>query len=242
MLAPLPHHEDLRTVLDDLLASGTTTNPALNDLVDSYARYHAAFVVVGGLFLLGFALLAALSWRRLRSTPEHGSRPRRFERATYFAFFSASAVMSLLMAVLVVANLGNAVSTSGGLAGSVSSIGTPPVGSRSAKLHEALAAWLRSGQAARPAVIDVRIEDRLAWQRPKAIICTLLLILVVVLAATIWRKLIHRSRHDAVWTRRGGALLALGLLLGPVTLVLMAMVIGNTQAALAPLSMTLLFG
>lgn len=242
MLAPLQHPEDLRSVLDDLFASGTTTNPALNDLVDSYARYHAAFVVVGGLFLLGFAVLAAFSWRRLRSTPKHGSHPRRFERATYFAFFMASAAMSLLMALLLVANLGNARSPSRGLAGSVSSIGTPPAGTRSAELHEAFTAWLRSGHAARPEVIDARIEDRLAWQRPKAIICTLLLILVVVVAAAIWRRLIHRSRRDAVGTPSGGALLALGLLLGPITLVLMAMVIGNTQAALAPLSMTLLFG
>ena len=242
MLAPLQHPEDLRSVLDGLFASGTTTNPALNDLVDSYGRYHAGFVVVGGLFLLGFAALAAFSWRRLRSASKDGSRSRRFERATYLAFFVSSTAMSLLMALLLVANGGNAANPSAGLAGSVGSIRTPRAGTRSAELHDAFTAWLRSGHAARPEVIDARIEDRLAWQRPKAIICALLLILVLVVAAAVWRKLIHRSRLDAVWTPRGGALLALGLLLGPITLVLMAMVIGNTQAALAPLSMTLLFG
>ena len=38
------------------------------------------------------------------------------------------------------------------------------------------------------------------------------------------------------------ALLAAGVVAGPVCVILMAMVIGNTQASVAPLSMTLFYG
>jgi len=68
------------------MASGTHDNPALKALVDSYARYHAAFVVVGGLFVVAFAVLTLFSWRRLRASPRPEGRRWSFERTTYLAF------------------------------------------------------------------------------------------------------------------------------------------------------------
>jgi len=66
---------------------------------------------------------------------------------------------------------------------------------------------------------------------------------VLLLSARIWRTLIRRSRlRPKVWTPKDVTLLAAGLLCGPVCLLLMLMVIGNTQASFAPLSMTLFYG
>jgi len=91
--------------------------------------------------------------------------------------------------------------------------------------------------------IDAAIDHRLAWQGPKAVICWVLLIVVVVLTAWVWCGLVRRSRvRCGGWGRRDAALLGAGMALGPIALVLMTMVVGNSQASLAPLSMTLFFG
>ena len=58
--------DTLRATLDDLLRSGTTSNPALNRLLDDYTRFHLVLVAVGSLFMLGFVVLTVLSWRGFR--------------------------------------------------------------------------------------------------------------------------------------------------------------------------------
>lgn len=243
MLLPSHQPDDLRTTLDNLMASRTHDNAALTALIDSYARYHAAFVVVAGLFIVAFALLALVSWRRLRASPRPAARRWSFERITYLAFTVSAMTAALLMAVLAAANFGNAIDPSGGFSGATSGITTPAAGTRSAQLQQAFLMWLRSGNGRRPAAIDAAIDDRLAWQRPKAIICWVLLVLVVVFAARVWRSLVRRSRAWSGLPPRGDvALLGAGIALGPIALVLMAMVLGNSQASLAPLSMALFFG
>ncbi len=236
-------NDDLRNTLHELLASGSESNPAMNALLDSYARYHTVFVAVGGLFLVGFALLAASSWRRLRRTPRSARRRWSFERATYLLFTGSSAVLALMMAVLVAANLSNAVDPRPGFSGAVGMVGTSRAGTRTADLHQAFTTWLWSGRADVPALVDSRIDGRLAWQRPKAAICSVVLVVFVLLGARLWRELIRRSRaREDGWKLRDIALLAAGLMVGPICLVLTVMVIGNTQASFAPLSMTLFYG
>jgi len=155
----------------------------------------------------------------------------------------SSTALTLLIALLVAANFGNAVKPVGGFAGAAGSVGTSAAGTRGAELQQEFTRWLRSRGVQRPAAIDATIDDRLAWQRPKAIICWVLLVLAVVLAAWVWRALIRRSRaRCGAWAGDDAALFGAGIALGPITLVLMAMVIGNSQASLAPLSMTLFFG
>jgi len=108
---------------------------------------------------------------------------------------------------------------------------------------QSFATWLQSGQTDTPTLVTARIDDRLAWQRPKAIICSVLLVVVLALCAQIWRTLIRGSRkRQHGWTPKDVSLVAAGLLGGAACLVLMLMVIGNTQASLAPLSMTLFYG
>lgn len=236
-------NDELRRTLDELLASGSDSNPALNALVDSYTEYHVVFIAVAGLFVVALALLAGFAWRRSRRAPRPDGRRLSFERVTYLGVALSSALLSLLMGLLVAANLSNVVDPQRGFSGAVGMIGPSPAGSSDAELHRAFASWLQSGAVDVPALVDETIDQRLAWQRPKAIVCAMLLVGFVVLGAAVWRGLIRRSRaRQGRWRLSDVALLGAGILLGPVCVLLMVMVIGNTQAAWAPLSMTLFYG
>ncbi len=236
-------NDNLHDSLEELLRSGSTTNPALNVLLRDYARYHVVFIVVGGLSLVGFLLLAASSWRRFRKMPKGAGRRWSFERATYAGFGAASAFLAMVMAALVAANVSNAVDPRQGLTGAVDLVGAPTPDTETAGLHHAFATWLRSGRSETPSVVDERVDGRLAWQRPKALICLVLLLVIVLVSARIWRTLVRRSRRRTKgWGWGDRALLVAGLGAGPVALVLMAMVIGNTQGSLAPISLTLFYG
>jgi len=233
----------LHDLLDELLLSGSDTNPALNALLRDYTRYHVVFIAVGGLFLLAFVVLAVSSWRRWRRAPRPTNRRWSFERVTYACFGASSVLLALMMAVIVAANISNVVDPRHGFSGAVDMVGAPRTGTRTAELHQAFTAWLQSGRTDMPSLIDTRIDERLAWQRPKAIICSVLLLALVLLSARIWRTLVRRSRaRQSGWERKDVALLLAGVAAGPVCLLVMVMVIGNTQGSFAPMSLTLFFG
>ena len=102
---------------------------------------------------------------------------------------------------------------------------------------------MQSGAASTPSPIEDRIDDRLAWQQPKAIITGVLLVLIAMSSARAWRTLVRVSRVAArPWAARDRVRLAGAIGSVPVCLVLMLMVIGNTQASVAPLTVTMLFG
>ena len=86
-----------------------------------------------------------------------------------------------------------------------------------------------------PPLIQSAIDARLAWQRPKAIICAVLLVALVALSIWLWRTLIRRSG-------RGRLLLIAGSLSAAACFVLMLMVIGNTEYAIHPITVTYLYG
>ena len=236
-------NDDLHDTPQQLLGPGPRSTPALTELIDSYARYHAVFVAVGSMFFVAFALLTRTSWRRLRRTRRSNGRRWSFERVTYMLFAASSAVLTLMMALLVAANLSNAVDPQPGFAGEIGTVGTSQLGTPEGELHHAFATWLQSGDSEMPALVSRTIDERLAWQQPKAIVCTALLVACTLLGAVIWRTPIRRSRARHQGRTPGKvALLLTGVLLGPLVLLLTAMVLGNTQAALAPLSMTLFYG
>ena len=233
----------LRTTLAELLESGSDSNPALDELLRDYVEYHLVFIAIGGLLLVAFAALAIFSWRRFRSTPNSENRRWSFERASYLLFAVSSGAFALMVALITAANASNVADPRHGFSGALGMIGTPRAGTRAADLHQAFTTWLQSGQTEIPDVVRSRIDDRLAWQRPKAIICSALLVLALLLSGYIWRTLIRQSRtRQTGWRAKDLALLATGVVAGPVCVLLMAMVIGNAQASVAPLSMTLFYG
>ena len=212
-------------------------------MLDDYAAYHATLVVVGGCFLLALLLFTGFCWKQYRRSLARGAGARTFERRTFARLGLSSIAVSALLAVVVAANLSNALDARNGFAGVVTLLGSPPAGSDRAELDLEFASWVQSGAASTPSPIEDRIDDRLAWQQPKAIITGVLLVLIAMSSARAWRTLVRVSRVAArPWAARDRVRLAGAIGSVPVCLVLMLMVIGNTQASVAPLTVTMLFG
>ncbi len=233
---------DLHDTLDELVRSNSDSNPAFDRLLDDYTGYHVVLVVVGGFFLAAIALFSVMAWTRFRRAPRLGSRRWTFERATYFWFAMCGTVISVMMAVIVAANVSTVLEPRQGFAGSLGMLRTPAAGTRTDTLYQAFNTWLQDGDSSLTSPVQSAIDDRLAWQRPKAAICSVLLVLFVWLSVRVWRTLIHRSRAGGRRTVGERALVASGLTTVMVSLVLMLMVIGNTQASFAPLGLTLFNG
>jgi hypothetical protein len=225
-----------------LLAVGVRTGAAYNRLLDDYVRYHVALLVVGGFFTLLVGLLCLFAWTRFRRS-RSDSKGWTFERRTYFAFGVVSLVVGLGMLLIFAANLTSVLNPQQGLAGAIGTLGTPQAGTHLDKLSQTFNAWLQSGSPHLPALIHAKIDQRLAWQRPKAIICSVLLILFVAVSVGIWRWLLGQSRTtEARSMARRRAMVCVGALTGIACLLLMVMVVANTQASFAPLTLTLLYG
>jgi uncharacterized membrane protein YidH (DUF202 family) len=201
-----------------------TTSPAYDRLLIDDRNYHIVFLVVGGLFTLFLLLFSVFSWVRFRQ-----ARRRTFERRSYFSFGTVCLILGLAMTVVYWANVTSVVNPRQTLSGTTfSRIGQT---------------WLRSGRAQISPLLQHAIDERLAWQRPKAIICSILLVAFVTLTVFLWRTLIRQSRTGEpfrTFSRR--LMLGAGVLSAASCLLLMLMVIGNTEGAFAPLSLTVLYG
>jgi hypothetical protein len=229
---------DPQSTIAKLMESGSDTNPALNALLSDYTRFHAVLAALGVLFLAGVVILGVFCWSRSRKATRAGHGNWSFEKKVYFSVWALSIVLGLVLTLIVAANVSTALDPGAGFSGSLGLLGTPPN-----KLERAFDSWLQSGSSQVPSLVQRKIDDRLAWQRPKAIVCSVLLVLSVVLTAHVWRTLIRRSRvPDARRRPREVLLMLAGLAAVPYCLLLMLMVMGNTQASLAPMSMTLFYG
>ena len=235
-------NDHLQSTLNTLMQSGSSSNPALNKLLDDYTNYHRVVVVVGGLFLMASVGLSVIFWKRFKGMRKTGGRWA-FERKTYFCFGVLSVVVGVLLAVTLAANLSNALRSRSGFSGTIGMLGVHRVGSQRGNLHEAFSTWLESGQAELPFLVKRHIRDRLAWQRPKAGICTVLLILFAVVSARVLRTLVRNSRRpSAMWKPKEVMLNITGFASIVGCLLLVLMVLGNTAASVAPLTLTLVFG
>ncbi len=117
------------------------------------------------------------------------------------------AVLGLMTAVLVAANASNVIDPRQGFGGHRHGrrARARVQGSRAARVVRHLAGV---GTRPTPPLIDTRIDERLAHrQRPKAIICVVLLVVFVVLSAAVWRTLMQEieSTSGRVDTERPDA-------------------------------------
>ena len=196
-----------------------STSPAYDRLLTADRNFHIVFLVVGGLFTLLLLLLSVFCWVRFKR-----ARRRTFERRAYLSFGSASLVLGLLMAVAFWANVTSVVNPGQTLAGTTFS-----------RVGET---WLRSGSAQISPLLQRAIDERLGWQRPKAIICAVLLVALVTATALLWRTLLRRSAAGEPHR----LMLSAGVVAVVPCLLLMLMVIGNAEGAIAPLFLTVLYG
>ena len=234
--------DTLRTTLTNLLQSGTQTNPALNELLSDYATYHLVLVIIGGLFTAAFIAMSVFCWAKYKKASTVDGRKWTFEKKTFFSFGMLATMTSMLLALIVVANISNVVDYRQGFAGTLNMI-SAPAGTPKAELHQSFNAWLQSGDTQMPMAVQDKINERLAWQLPKAIISTILLVIFATMSARILSDLIKRSRDQKKnHGKKRHLLLVAGIFTVVACLLLILMVIGNTQAVFAPISLTMLFG
>ena len=221
----------LHTTLEAMLRSSTASNPAFDTLLHDYSDYHAVLVVLGGFLTAGLLLLSVFSWRRLRRVP----RTRTFERRTYRAFALASGTVFLGLALVMAANVSTVLDPRQGFAHVIPAPGAPAPGTERARLHRSAASWIESGRSEVPPLLQRKVDDRLSWQRPKAIISGVLAFALALFSVRLWRRLLGRESG-------GRGAVAIGATAPVCALVLAAMAIANAQAAFAPLTLTLLYG
>jgi uncharacterized protein YacL len=233
-------HTDLQTSLRQALGHGAHPNAAANTLLNDYARYHLVLVVMGGFVAAALIILGVWFLLRLRRPRESALHRSTLERRVYGSFGAFFVVIGLLMSVIVAANATNVMDPQRGLIGSV---GTPPAGTPASKRYQTFNTWVRSGRPTVPAAIQSEVNARLSWQRPKAIVCSILLVGAIGMSAFLWKSVIKRSRRKRTNLGvQGAALLAFGIAGVFISLLLVVMVLANTQASLAPVTMTLVFG
>jgi hypothetical protein len=130
-----------------------------------------------------------------------------------------------------------------GFSSLVDSLGTPKVGTQMDKLYQAFNIWLQSGSTHIPSLIQSKIDERLAWQRPKAIISGVLLVVSRALSTGLWRTLLKKSQgRESTWGLKERALLVFGAATITFSLLLVVIVVANMQGAFAPLTVMLAFG
>ncbi|GAA0553825.1 hypothetical protein GCM10010172_40510 [Paractinoplanes ferrugineus] len=199
------------------------TSPAYDRVLTDDRNYHIVFLFVGGLFTVLLLSFCVFSWARFRR-----ARRGTFERRTHLSFATVSLLLFLFMAVACGANVTSVVNPRQTLAGTKFS----PVGQ----------AWLDAGSARISPMLQHAIDERLAWQRPKAVICAILLVAVLTLTVFLWRTLVRRASTGEPVRSSGRLMLGAAVLSAVSSLLLMLMVIGNTQGAIAPLTLTVIYG
>jgi hypothetical protein len=235
--------DTLQNTLQALLQSGTTSNPALNGLIGDYTKYHVVLVVVGGLFLVSLILLSLFFWRQFQKGTGTNTRRWTFEKKTHFYLGVSSVFLSLFMALVFAANISTVLEARKEFSVAVGTLERPQVGTPKDKRYQSFESWLQSGSSQMPTLIQSKINHRLAWQQPKAIICSVLLVVFLVLSTRVWQSLIRKSRvTESKWKFKDRALFVSGVVGVISCSLLMLMVIGNTQASIAPIFLTLSLG
>ena len=236
------NNDNLQNTLYHLAQSGSFSNPAYRTLLHDYTTYHAVLFIGGSIFTLLLIALSVYLWQLFGRMPKTATRSWSFEKTTYFSFGLVSTGVALFMLLIVAANLSNALNPQEGFTQSIPYLGTPQEGTQKAALYQAVDIWAQSGSVQLPPILQSEVDSRLSWQQPKAIVCSILLVLAAIFTTKIWRKLIKFSRtSETLWSLKNKALITIGVLAVPATLLLMLMALANTQASFAPIMLTLLF-
>jgi hypothetical protein len=236
-------NDTLQQTVQTLIQSGTTSNPVLNRLISDYANYHLVIVIVGGLFLLGLMWLNLFLWGRFTKASKANAQKWTFEKKTYFHLGVFSVLVSLFMAFMVIVNASTVLETRQEFSVAISTLKPPQVSPKRHERYQSFNTWLQSERLEIPTLIQSKIDNRLAWQRPKAIVCSILLVGFMMFSARVWQILIRRSRvQNAKWGLKERALFVSGLATSLSCPLLMLMVVANAEASFAPIVFTLAFG
>ena len=230
---------ELQSTISAMLDGNWRSNPAMKAFIDDYVDYHQVLVVAGSLvtlvFVLGSIAFLRSSWR-FRDIDGPG---RRVGRNVTLGFGILFGISACLFALLVVANASTALRPLPGFSSLVSTSSTRYDSEVDRKTVE----WIQNGSSTIPPVIAEKLEDRIAWQRPKAIICGVLFLLFTALSAAIWKALVKDAWRPRFSKRRHRAVaLASGFGTVSASMLLLVMAVANLQGGLAPLTISVLGG
>lgn len=226
-------NEQLQNTIRSQLELSAPTNPAFSTLLDDYTKYHAVLALLGGIVLAATVVLSVLLWVRFKRSPKSDRSKWSFEKKVYFWLAIVCTLFAVFMSLIVTANLSTTLQPRPGFAGLVES--HPNNSTYQAELNN----WLESGKSAMPPGIQNAVQDRLSWQRPKAIICALLFTVFVGVSVRMWQSLIRASRiREPKNSKKRAAMILLASTTTLCSLLLLIMVLANTQASLAPITIT----
>jgi hypothetical protein len=183
----------LQQTVQTLMQSGTNSNPVLSKLISDYSNYHLVLVIVGGLFLLGLVWLNLFLWGRFKKGPKAETHKWTFEKKTYFHLGMFSVLVGLLMAFMVIVNASTVLEARQEFALAIATLKPAHASINRHERYQSFNTWLQSGTLQMPSLIQNKIDNRLAWQRPKAIVCSILLVGFMLFSARVWHTLIKRS-------------------------------------------------
>lgn len=233
-------NDQLQRTLTIYTHTSWESNPAMRQILDGYALFHASLAVVGTLFLVAFVVLSTKSWASFR----HVAKIRRFrwpfEKKVYFFFASLFMLVSLFLSLITIANISNATKPLPGFTDSISSLQT---NAYNRDLHQAFSEWILSEKVAPPALVQQSIQHRQIFHGVRLLISGSLLIMLSISSWRLWRSLIARRRvNENGWTVKEASWLALAILTVPIALYLLLAFMANLQSVIAPIANTLQFG
>lgn len=222
----------LQTTIINLLESGWQKNPAMTTLLNDYIQGHLIVAVLGGIFavlLFGFGTYTLV---RLIQSRKLMRRKWTLVQKTQLSLTVISSFVGMLMGLIAMINTLTALSPIEGF----SSIAKTTAISMTSPVGQALLEWIDSGSQSIPAALEQKVNNRTAWQQPKAIVSWVLLGLFGLLGFYIWRGLIMQSNVGRWYTK--GILLTSGAFTMTACCLLMVIVVANTANGFAPLAIS----
>lgn len=232
----------LSQTLFRIVSQGGGDIPSYNVLYQDYVKFHFIIFICGAIFLMLLLSMTAFAAKRvLFNARQQQPSVTRFEKRAFWLFVLAGIATSSIMLVIVLANLSTVIEPHQGFVRTFPDMHVAPSDARGMALHEEVKLWLESEDPKIPLLLQEAVRDRLSWQKPKAAISGLLLVILSALTALIWTTLLRRARlgyslNKPSWV----CLTALGIVALPIDFLLMLMLLANTQASLAPLMLTLI--
>lgn len=233
--------DELQRTLSEIMESGSQSNPAVNALISDYANYHAVLVFVGGFLVLMFAWLSLLFWTKFKKSPKISKLKWGFERKAYFSFGLLSSSVTLMMILIVIANLTNALNPLHGFSLLDVSFKISDGVTYKDELRNAFYDWIQSDNGNIPSILQEKFNKRIEFHTNKAMASGILLILFVGLSVYIWNVLVRRTKSkDSKWRLKEKAYFGFGMATVVLTLLMMVIVVANTQAAFAPKTLSMM--
>jgi hypothetical protein len=229
----------LYELLTKLLSTQDSKNPAFNYLLNDYAKYHYVMVILGGLSCIALAILSISQFNRLRISGSFTSHLKTTRGIASLFLSSLSGILAISLGLILIGNLGNALNPRAGFKNSLDMLGNPSPGTQAAQLQQSYVNWIQSEKSTVPNYVTQVINERISWQLPKALICSLLLVVFVYLSKLVWKQLLRENA--GIKGRHAQGLFVAGIFLSFITLLLLIMSIANAQGSIAPVSLSLFF-